>query len=390
MPIPTSIREFETHQFSGSFPAVESYSEVDWDLLTAGDDNPFVITLAVAQIGRVSQNGLVYDALLVHAIAGQLRGSGGMRGHIAEGQESTAFPVDAVDWIGHLLDEDGKLWAKGYIPPGETREQIRRAKARGGSLGTSIYGYGVREWQNEEQGHWTSNDFELHSLDLAPPKMASLQMDGDFLITAETTQNENVEGEGAMPDDNITLNDIPETVREQIIEQARLASDLSRVRELQESLTELSGQVSELSELGAAQIARIAEIETERDDAQTIVAEYREAAFETAIEARIVELSNWQVSEEEGKKRLAALRSTLRRAIIAEVGAVRDEAQVEAAIQSAWDANQVLADMTREALAGPNVRHGGNTRKRRNADGDAIDLKAEDAPEELKKKYGMN
>ena len=380
------IREHASHTFAGSFPQIERYAGVDWELLTAGDNNPFVITLAVAEIGRTSRNGLIYDNTLVNSIAEQLRGSGGIRGHIPDGEESTSFPVDAVDWIGHLLDENGVLWAKGYIPPGDTREQIRRAKARGGSIGTSIYGYGVHE-PAETEGTWYSREFELHSLDLAPAKMASLQMGGDFLVTSETL-NDNSEGEGSMPEE-ITLNDVPDSIREQIIQQAQLADDMGRVQELAASVETLTSRVSELEDLGAAQETRIAELTEERDAAQAQVAEFQELEFNNTLDARIAELTNWQVSDDANQTRLDALRTTLRRSILTTLGAVREEAEVETAIQSAWTENEVLVDTVREALSGPAMRYG-NSKGNSSNNSSAVDLSAEDAPEQLKKKYGAS
>jgi hypothetical protein len=211
------IREYaHTTTFAGDFPEIALYADVQLDLLTAGDEQPFFVTLAVAEVGRVSSNGLLYDEDLVMALARQLQGSGGIRGHIPSGAEGTAFPVDVVDWVGHVL-LGTTLWAKAYVPPGDTREYIRRLKGRGGKLGTSIYGYGEREALAEDESVWRSKNFELHSLDLAAAKMASLDLGGQFAITSETTHNKENNEEGTMP---ISLEDVPDAVREQIIQQS--------------------------------------------------------------------------------------------------------------------------------------------------------------------------
>ena len=161
MPTLISVREASSiTKFAGDYPNISYYPGVNADLLTEGDDNPMFITMRIAEVGRVSANGLLYDQDLVAAIAEQLQGLGGIQGHIPAGEEASTFKVDAIDWVGHALVE-GVLWAKGYIPPGDTREYVRRIRARAGSLGTSIFGYGHRDFVDDEQTVWKSLDFDL-------------------------------------------------------------------------------------------------------------------------------------------------------------------------------------------------------------------------------------
>ena len=356
--MPLHIRETQIHTFAGLFPEVETYPTVNVDLLTTGDAQPFFITLPIAQVGRVSENGLLYDLPLVEAIAQQLAGSGGIRGHIPDGEESTAFPIDAVDWVGHVL-ENGILWAKAYVPPGETREYIRRLKARNGKLGTSIYGYGERE--TVEGDVWRIQDFELHSVDLAPAKMASLKLGGEYRITAETTHIESDTSEVSM---DITLEQVPETVRTQIIEQARLQANVERVQELVQQVADLQGQITTLTERHTEQqthiteqTSRIAELEqivSERDER---IATFEQQAFEQTLVERIAEATNWQVGEAQVSV-LHTLRRRLRQDVLAELGAERDTARIETALQTVFNENQPLIEMTRDSLAGPSVHMG--------------------------------
>src|SRR5882724_11905602 len=124
MPDRVTIAEIQLQPLKGDFPDVPTYPHVDTDLLYEGDASPFHVTLPIAEIGRVSDSGLDYDNELVTTIAEQMSsGIGGIRGHIPDEALSTAYPVDDVHWIGHL--QQGKtLWAKGYVPPGITREDI--------------------------------------------------------------------------------------------------------------------------------------------------------------------------------------------------------------------------------------------------------------------------
>ncbi len=327
-------------------------------MLTEGDNSPFFITLAIAEVGRVSSNGLLYDKTLVDAIARQLQGSGGIQGHIPAGEESTNFPIDAVDWVGHVFEND-VLWAKAYVPPGETREYIRRLKARSGKLGTSIFGYGEREFVDDDQSVWTSNNFDLHSVDLAPAKMAALSMGGDFIITAETTQSIDQDEEGNMP---ISIHDVPDAVREQIIRQAQIETDAQRVNELETENADLQSRLAEteaqLGERDATITQQNQVIQNQRDT----IASYRDAEFTAQIDTRIVEATDWVVRDEKKRDRLQALRNQIRVAALAEMNALEgeaDETAVETAIQTALDANQLIIETMRDALGGPASGIGG-------------------------------
>ncbi len=252
-----------------------TYEHVDTNLLYEGDDNPFHITLAIAESGRTSANGLIYDEELVKRIESQLSGSGGIRGHLSDEELSTAYPVDEVSWIGHQRVNQ-TLWAKGYIPRGATREDIRRKMATGGQIGTSIFGSCQVEEAEEQQ--WRAVDFELESLDLVPAKRASLRMSGEFAITRELKSGEIEAGdrdregepveiksiqktqeEKTVPDKaekskkdiiaELTVGDIPQTIREQIIKDAQVKADAGRVAELEKQSAELQAEAGRVAEL---------------------------------------------------------------------------------------------------------------------------------------------
>lgn len=380
-----AIREVQEHHFAGSFPQIATYSDVNLHELLAGDNDPFFITLALAEIGRVSSNGLLYDEALVESIAEQLKGSGGIRGHIPDGQESTAFPIDAVDWVGHQII-DKTLWAKAYVRPGETRDHIRRLKARGGSLGTSIYGFATREIVDEEQGIWRASPFELHSVDLAPAKMASLQMGGEFQISAETEQakREAKEEEPAMLAE-MRLEDVPERIREQIIEQARLASELARVQEIQAHVDELQSQVAEFERQIGEQNRQMEELSAAREAAEARLSEYEISEFQSRLAQRIKELSDWQVESEAGKNKLAALRQRLTRDVQSQMAESRDLEALETALTEVWEDNALIIATVRESLAGPNINFSDQSLPK---EGSSEWLKSEEGIAELKKKYG--
>jgi hypothetical protein len=392
------IAEQTTHVFSGEFPVVETYPEIDTDLLYEDDTKlgvrPFHITLAIAEIGTVSQNGLIYDEELVNTIAEQLRGRGGVRGHVPKDQMGSAYPLDAVNWIGHKM-VDNRLWAKGYIPPGETRGDLRRKMATKGQVGTSVFGKAIREQVSAKQ--WRAKNFQLDSVDLAPPARAAMLVnDGQFTITSETSNTPEEEEIDSMP--TITLQEVPQDVREQIIREAQVHADAGRVTELETQISEFEGQVAELeifrpivvslrqllrdttsADSDGEIVSTIEEMSTTLTGLRTVLGEeadivarvtemhtniidLQEQTFQSGLTTTLAEFtSEWQnISEEKSKKKVAALESQFRRAVVSEIGEERGEEQISEVSQRVWDEEfKVLAETLRDALAGPGAFVGG-------------------------------
>jgi hypothetical protein len=332
------IHEIERHTLKGTtFPDVETFPHVDTDLLYQGDSDPFHIVLPIAEVGRVSKNGLEYDEALVSALHEQLQSSaGGIRGHVSQETASSAFPVDAVHWIG-ALRQDKVLWAKGYIPPGETRDDTRRKKARGGGLATSIYGDAIREYTDgKNKKTWRARQFVLDTLDLAPDRRAALENRAGFVITKEMNE------EGDMPEKNevVSVADVPVAIREQIIRESDLAVKAGRVAELEQVNDDLTAQVAELATyksivaeirttLGANAdipvlvaeyygavskltqmlgVQDVASISVRVEEMQSVVSEFKKKTFENAVDSKIAELTDWTPRTDEGKKKVAAFR----------------------------------------------------------------------------------
>ena len=174
-------------QFKGNFPKVATFSDVDVPSLTRGDDDPDkFVTLPIAQIGAVSENGLLYDESLVNSILNQIQANRpvGLQGHINQDEKSTAFPLPVGLWVGAVL-KDGVLWAKAYLFKGPFRDFVKATKAVRGTLATSIYGDGDFEPVNQNVRRCL--DLNLQSIDFAPAERASLVVgDGkQFELTSE-------------------------------------------------------------------------------------------------------------------------------------------------------------------------------------------------------------
>lgn len=371
------IREYKFHMLGGEYPEIDTYSNVDTALLYEGDEKPFHIVLPVARVGEVSANGLLYDEELVGSIETQLPGLGGIRGHQRDEDLQYAFPLDAVHWVGHKRVGE-TLWAKGYVPPGQNREDLRLRKARGGGIGTSIFGEAVKEFGTHGKRRvWKAKNFQMEQLDLGAGKQVSLKLGGDFAIVGEFE-------EGQVPPETITINDVPETVREQIIRQAQLEGTASRVSELETQLSAANTQIAELRQYASivAEIRSYAGADTDvatqfktmYDEINKLretlgpevnitvtvsemhnqIAEFKTREFTTKVDVKIAELTPWAVTHDTHKARVTALRNNMRRAVLAELGSERDEAKIAEVANRLWDEEyKPLADGLVREFAGP-------------------------------------
>lgn len=321
-----TILESEVSELRGSFPDVPTAAGVDMEALRAQDPDPMFLTLSVIpQVGMVSRNGLLYDDALAASIVAQINDKrpDGIFGHLKEEERSTAFPEPAAIWVGAML-ENGKAWAKGYIPPGPAKERIRRLKATGGQIATSIYGKG--DFEPVSQGVRRLKNFDLESLDFAPPARAALRNGSQPNVTAELEQ-ENPDMDRNQIISELTVGDLPAALRDQIV-----APVSATVAELRQAVTDRDVLVSEL---------------------QTVVAEFQRASFDAQLDARIAELTAWNVTTDDAKAKMAAFRRTLRGRIVSELGDKRDEQAVAETIDAAWADLQPVAEAVRDALAGP-------------------------------------
>ena len=346
------VRDYIVGEFRGSFPQIDIDAKVDIAALTAGDDKPFYVTLPIAEAGKVSANGLHYDEELLSAIEQQAVGRGGIMGHIKDEDRGTAFPVEDVDWVGVQRQGD-MLWGKAYVPPGGVRQYIHRLVARGGQLATSIYGpYQKREPLKD--GTHRVRGLRLESIDLAPADRAALKLGGAFAVTAQMeseeqpTQeaNDMVDREQVIAE--LTVNDIPAALREQIVNEAQSGKDAdSRIAELEQQVTDKENIIGTLqTQLEAKQLAE----------------------FEATLDAKIAELVSWDVKGEDAQGKVDAFRRTVRTRILSELGEERTVETLTAKADEVWADMKPLAELIRDALAGPPARVAGQVRDSRKID----------------------
>lgn len=330
-----TVREFKRSNFRGKYPTVETAPSVDVEMLHGTDTDPFYVTLPVAVVGEVSRNGLRYDEELVGIMEAWMSSRTGIMGHTPDYEADTAFPKPEIYWVG-ATREGAALWAKGYVPPGETREAIRRLKATGADIATSIYGRGFAVMH--EDYSYNLENFEFLRLDLAPTEQAALQLGGPVTITSEmskSTTEEPVDKNQVLA--SLTAEDadkLPKTVIESIVSK-HVPTDAGRVQEL-ETLT-------------AAQARTIAEMERK-------INEFQRVAFDASLSSFIEEKVTWKATTDEAVNALKTFRETVRQAVEAKVAGSTDIEKAKRTFGELWERQfRVLAETMVNALSGPSA-----------------------------------
>ena len=293
------VQESTLGSFRGNFPNVPTAEGVDLEAIGERDTDPLYVTLPVVpKVGSVSQNGLLYDEHLLEQIETQIveKRPGANFGHLSHEERDTAFPKPDALWVGAKRVGD-TLWGKAYVRPGAARDYIKDLRAVGGSISTSIFGKG--KYETVAKGVRRLIEFDLDTLDFAPPSRAALSRGAVPALTAEMED----EGEGIAKDNimdkseliaELVIGDIPEALRQEIVEiAAQQDTTLEKVAELE---TDVSDRDDMIAELTAA------------------VTEFRDKEFNHALDSRIAELFDWSVNGEEAKAKVDTFQRTLRSA----------------------------------------------------------------------------
>lgn len=258
-------------KFSGSYPTIPL---PDGMAEGFGEDAMFV-TLPIGRVDARSRNGRVYTREAVQAIVDAVNTNKpeGRWGHLRDEERPYAYDPPAIRWLAAMIDDNGTAWAKGIPVTDEAREHFRVAKLAGSRVGTSVYGFGQMEGERVV-------DFELETIDLAAPDRVGIpDTAAKPMITSE---QENYEGDGMS---EITLADVPDSVRRQIIEQAQAENAGERLSEMQETVTQLQNEKTTLQE-------QVETLEQERDaargEASALLANYARSKIAEQVQIKPV------------------------------------------------------------------------------------------------------
>lgn len=164
-------------ELRGSYPNVPILPDIDYAALVAGDPDPLFVTLPVGKANVTSGNKRFYDAEWLQELERQiieLRPIG-LMGHLSDAQRATEFPQESLHWVG-ALTVDNVLWGKAYLAPnGPAKERLKKYKASGKSIATSIDAMASGAW-DESLGAYRmdAKTLKLGQIDLAPSDRAGV------------------------------------------------------------------------------------------------------------------------------------------------------------------------------------------------------------------------
>lgn len=162
-------------ELRGAYPNVPIAADVDYAALIAGDSEPTFVTLPIGKANVKSGNGRYYDESFLTELMRQTLENKpvGLMGHLSDADRATAFPQEALHWVGAVREGD-ILWGKAYII-GEARDRVRRYKASGKSIATSIDAYAAGAWDESLQAYrMDASTLRLNQIDLAPSDRAGI------------------------------------------------------------------------------------------------------------------------------------------------------------------------------------------------------------------------
>jgi hypothetical protein len=163
-------------ELRGSYPSVPISADVDYAALVAGDAAPVFLTLPIGKANVTSGNKRHYDEAFLQELERQTLHNKpvGLMGHLSDTERATAFPAEAVHWVGAIRDGD-TLWGKAYVVPGAVRDRIQRYKAQGKAIATSIDAFAEGIWDDKLSAHrMSAKSLRLNQIDIAPADRAGI------------------------------------------------------------------------------------------------------------------------------------------------------------------------------------------------------------------------
>lgn len=116
--------------------------------------------------------------------------------------------------------------------------------------------------------------------------------------------------------------------------------------------------------------ATIAELTSTVEAKEVVISEqnkliesYRMERLTAAIEGRVAELTDWQVTDDAGKDKLKKMRELLKGQILTRLGSDPKAERVAEMADAAWEDLKPIAEMLRDALSGPPAIVNGKVRE---------------------------
>lgn len=263
-------------ELRGGFPSIKIPDDVDQAGLTAGDDEPFFLTLPIGKAGVTSGNQRHYDEAWLTELEKQTVANKpvGLMGHLSTADRAHAFPAEAIHWLA-VLREGDTLWGKGYVPPGEARKRIQRYRAQNKKIATSIDAEADGAWDEAIKAfRMDARTLKLGQIDIAPADRAGIaSLAAVPFVTSEMTPTEPVIEQEPVMDkleiiNGMTAEDarlLPKAVRDAILAEQAAPPEVAEVQELRQALgvddkADLPKLVTEMKQ--AQETQRLATVKT--------------------------------------------------------------------------------------------------------------------------------
>lgn len=267
-------------ELRGGFPTnIPFASGVDEAALIAEDRRlgiePMYIILPIGKANVTSGNNRHYDEEFLQELERQTLEIKpvGLMGHLSTDERASAFPAEAVHWVGAARDGD-TLWGKGYIPPGPVRDRIARYKAQGKSIATSIDAFAEGIWDKGLNAmRMVAKSLRLNQIDFAPADRAGIP---DLAAIPMLTTEMGSDRETDTPQEDSVS-------REQIIQELRNARPAPKRGWMPSNANEVAELTAIREVLGLDESANMVAAITEMKQAQ-------EQQAKAAIKSRISEL----------------------------------------------------------------------------------------------------
>lgn len=232
-------------EFKGKYPDVPIATGVDYDALVEGDSDPVFVTLPIGKANVKSGNKRFYDDKFVAELERQVLANKpvGLMGHLSAEARATEFPSEAVHWVGARRVGE-LLWGKGYVPPGDARARLKRYRASGKKIATSIDAMLEGIWDDDVQAYRMKADtLRLYQIDIAPADRAGI---ADLAAVPHFTTE--MSGSGNYQEDymdklqairELTADDaqlLPAAVRNAVLGAATPAPEVAQVAEIRKAL----------------------------------------------------------------------------------------------------------------------------------------------------------
>lgn len=254
-------------ELRGSYPDLALPSDIDMEGLESDlGFKPKLVTLPIGRVNGRSRNGRIYSEQAVRDIVDAVNTQRleGAWGHMRDEDRPYVYVPPSIRWVYAELKGD-TAYGLGIPLDAETDKYFRAAARMNAKVGTSVYGTGTAQGSN------IVGFKGAEKLDIADPMRVGIP---DTAAIPQIGEMENEDTD--MPE--ITMNDVPDAVRQQILEQFSSQQNSARVTEMESEMATLREQVATLT----------TERDASRGEASKLLVTYAKSKIAESVQLELV------------------------------------------------------------------------------------------------------